>query len=123
MIMSLLIGEVHPFSREPMYNSFPNLATAFYLSDSRGNLLPVTKYFSYNTDAITHNYHTIEEIMGYQENETKSRLDKIGREMWTQILPHAYSGVIVHGITIHRVSYFLSKDTISQNDEILYQAP
>ena len=53
MIMSLLIGEVHPFSREPMYNSFPNLATAFYLSDSRLNSIhPEIRYTTYGLNTF-----------------------------------------------------------------------
>jgi hypothetical protein len=123
VILSLIIGENHPFSREPMYNSFPNLAIAFYLTDSTGHILPVKKYFGYNTDAITHNYHSIEETMGYPGNETKVILNQIGVKMWGQIRPHAYPSTITHGITLYRISYFLSKDTICQNDQILYQVP
>ena len=123
VILSLIIGESHPFSREPMYNSFPNLSVAFYLSDSSGHLLPVKKYFRYNTDAITHNYHSIEESIGYPQKESKSLLNEIGQKMWAQIRPHAYPATDTHGITIHRASYFLSKDTICQNDQILYQVP
>ena len=123
IIISLLVGEIHPFSRETMYDSFPNLAVTFYLNDSAANLLPVKKYFAYNTDAITHNYHNIEEIMGYQQVETKQRLQEVGRKMWLQIMPRAYPTTDTHGITIHRVSYFMVNNSLQQNDEILYQVP
>jgi len=121
IIISLLVGEFHPFSRETMYDSFPNLAVTFYLSDSTGNCLPVKKFFAYNTDAITHNYHNIEERMGYQKAETKQGLHEVGREMWLQIVPHALTSTVTHGVAIHRVSYFMLNNTLQQNDEILYQ--
>ena len=123
MLISITVGEIHPFSRETMYNSFPNLAVTFYLNDSTAKLLPVKKYFACNTDAITHNYHNIEEIMGYQQAKTKQGLQEVGRKMWLQIMPHAYPATVIHGITIHRVSYFMANNSLQQNDEILYRVP
>jgi hypothetical protein len=120
VLLSLVIGECHPFSRVTMYNSFSKDALAFYLSDSTGKLLPVKKYFGYSADDIAHNYWTIKETSLDYEKETQANLNEIGKAMWAQIAPRALSTQIPHSIQLHRVSYFLKDDSIIQTDIIIY---
>jgi hypothetical protein len=39
IILSLVIGERHPFTPVPMYNHFPNWAYVFYAKDNDGRIL------------------------------------------------------------------------------------
>ena len=106
-----------------MYNSFPDSAESIYLSDSAGTRLAIKKYFSYDADAITHNYHNINDNLkaGTSLKTTNSLLT--GELMWRQISPHAYKSTNVHGIEIHHLIYFLRNDSILQNDSVLYRVP
>lgn len=121
VLLSLIIGECHPFSRETMYNTFPNLAVVCYLRGEKGVLVPVKKNFSYSIDAITHNYWNIlEKTENKKDNRTHA---EFGSQLWNQIAPHAYNSTVLKRLTIHRMSYFLRNDTIIQNDTVLYQIP
>lgn len=39
-LVSLVVGQCHPFSRFPMYSSFPPTADVYYLADESGTPLP-----------------------------------------------------------------------------------
>jgi hypothetical protein len=121
VVLSLIIGEYHPFSRETMYDSFPNLAIVCYLRNSQGEIVPVKKKFHYTADNITHNYWNILEKIADKNKEMS--LKEVGANLWTQIAPHAYHSTILDGLAIHRISFFIRNDSIIQNDEILYQVP
>jgi hypothetical protein len=41
--ISLIVGQFHPFSRFPMYSSFPPTAELYYLADETGKPLPSLK--------------------------------------------------------------------------------
>jgi hypothetical protein len=42
VLLGLLIGEHHPFSRFPMYDNLPNWSHSFEVQDTSGNLIPCT---------------------------------------------------------------------------------
>lgn len=42
-VISLIVGQFQPFSRFPMYSSFPPTADVYYLADAKGDPLPTIK--------------------------------------------------------------------------------
>ena len=55
----LVIGELHPFSRYEMYNSFPSNSFCISITDTNGNLMPVQKYFNYSSFLLLHGYSNV----------------------------------------------------------------
>lgn len=90
IISSWLIGEQHPFSRYPMYNSFPNYAYIFVLENKQNEHLPLIKYSRLNSAEISHLYFSAlkkNQILEYGmgvEDDFVDRLN-IGEEMFEQI--------------------------------------
>lgn len=55
VILGLLIGEHHPFSRFPMYDNIPNWSHSFEVQDTSGNLIPC-KSLHMNGSNLNHWY-------------------------------------------------------------------
>jgi hypothetical protein len=123
ILLSLVIGEVHPFTTVPMYNKFPNYAYAYYVSDENGKMLPVGSYFNYNAGNLSHNYVAICEskkiIHGY-EVETQDQLSQVGKEMLEQLIAYRRDSIPAKILQMHRVNYFLEKDSIKTKDVVMY---
>ncbi|MCW5906470.1 MAG: hypothetical protein KIS94_01305 [Chitinophagales bacterium] len=52
ILLSLLLGEEHPFSRFDMYASFPTKATYYFLADENNNSISGMKEFSFSVFRI-----------------------------------------------------------------------
>ena len=124
IVLSLLIGEVHPFTVVPMYSSFPNWAYSFYLSDSTSRLLPIANYFKYADDELGHNYAAIceqQKIVYGNQTETKIQLECVGKQMFGLLQAHQVAPLLQSYIQLHRVCYFMQRDSINVADIIIYE--
>lgn len=82
--ISLSVGEQHPFSRFPMYNSFPNWSYAFYLTDVSGEMIPWWHAFEVDAGHIAHRFYGICQHYGIAYGhgmETEEELKFIGTEL------------------------------------------
>lgn len=125
VIICLIVGECHPFSLVSMYNSFPDKACTFYLSDSKGRLLPLKSYYHYITGDLTHNYNAICRSMnmnGGNQAETPEQLDSIGKKMMEILEQRRFLKPPVDPIQLHQVYYSLKGDSIHSSDNIIYEA-
>lgn len=52
ILLSLLLGEEHPFTRFDMYASFPTKATYYFLTDENSNSISGMKEFSFSVFRI-----------------------------------------------------------------------
>lgn len=119
VVLCLLVGENHPFSLVPMYDSFPDQSYSFYLSNEQNKILPVESYFTYRAEDIAHNYYAIYDHLS--GNETDSMLHETGQAMWQRLLPNIKpTAHLADTVYLHRVTYYLHDDTINSSDEILY---
>lgn len=124
VLLSLLIGEQHPFTRVPMYSTFPNYAYSFYLSDTANNLLPLARYYHLADDELSHHYSAIceaQHIPYGNQCESPAQLQTIGRAMLNKLKPYRYAPLPAGNIQLHRVCYFLQGDTIAQNDLVMFE--
>ena len=121
--LSLIIGEVHPFTLVPMYNNFPNWAYAFYASDDEGSLLPNNSYFKINSADLAHKYYTIcqnNNIRYGDRIETDQELNLVGRLMLNELLDSKANNSFFDKVNIHRVCYFYENDSVNSQDIIMY---
>lgn len=60
MLVSLRIGEVHPFSRSPMYSQLPNWAYVFFVVDGNGDTLYAGRHFkpAANSGNLAHIFYS-----------------------------------------------------------------
>lgn len=122
--ISLFVGEWHPFTQVPMYNSFPNYAYAFYLADSTHRPL-ISLPGKYNSGFISHQYSSIAEsknIFHGQCAETKEQNQLIGKVILDAFLNDPQKELPEGEIELHRISFVFVNDHIVKNDLILYRA-
>lgn len=121
---ALFIGEWHPFSRFPMYNSLPNWSYAFYITDTQNNIIPAV---SLNTNAgeLSHLFGSI--CQSYQIKygdgcETKNQLRLVGNNIY-KILQNDKRNIdlLKKGIKIHRIYFFYKSNHIQSISEIIYE--
>ncbi len=124
VVLSLLIGEVHPFSLVPMYNNFPNYAYAFYVSDEEGKLLPVNTYFNYGAGDLSHNYVAVcesQKVFHGYNRETSGQLAAVGKVMLQKLYTFKRDSVPAQRLQLHRVNYTLTNDSITSKDVLMYE--
>lgn len=124
MFCSVFIGEIHPFSRFPMYNSFPNWSYAFYLTDENNKLIPANE-LNTNGGKMGHTFYSICETkkINYGDGkESKKELQNIGKEMIDLILLNNKKAIKKRSkIALHRVYFYYQKDTIRNINKIIYE--
>lgn len=120
ILISIFTGEWHPFTRVPMYSSFPNYGYAFYLADSTGQ---PAFFHKYDSGFISHVYVSIAQNLhiknGFQM-ETRDELTQIGKGMLEEMLRSDKNKFPKGVITLHRVAFAFEGDTIAKHDVILY---
>lgn len=122
LILCLLLDEFHPFSRYPMYSSFPDYSYVFYLS-SEEKLVPFNGNFRMKANDVSHLYVAVCEKHNFLHGsglESDSQLTVVGKEMFEQILETKIGNLSQDSLAIHREHYFYKDGKIQKNDKILY---
>lgn len=125
IILSLLFNEFHPFSKYPMYNSFPNYAYTFYVSDEQGKLVPLQGHFQMQANELSHLYTTICETKNIKHGngmESDEELGIIGKEMLERIISSKKGTLKNDSLSIHREYYYFENGNIIKDDRELYTA-
>lgn len=126
VVLSLLIGEQHPFTLVPMYSNLPNYAYSFYLSDDKGQILPFAKYFKCADDYPAHTYNAIceDKKISYGNGlETEEQLAEIGKQMIAELKEHQYALLPKGQVQLHRINYFMENDSLKEVDSKMYEEP
>ena len=127
VVASIIIGkEFHPFSRFPMYSTFPSYSYSFYLNNERGDLVPFTNYFSVKKAwNVSHQYFSFFDFRGYNSGfgvEDSNQLGEAGKDLMHEILmspklvPFDFDTLI-----LFRRCYCLKNGTINYTDKLLYE--
>ena len=122
ILISLFVGECHPFTRVPMYNSFPNYAYAFYLADSTDKPAFFYKYISSD---LSHQYFSIAQRLNIRNGhqvETSEELTRIGKIMMENIINNDSKNFPKGRMELRRVAFAFEGDSIVKKDLILYTA-
>jgi hypothetical protein len=125
VILSLLIGDCHPFSLVSMYDSFPESATTFYLSDKKGKLLPLKSYYHYGTGDLTHFYGAFCESKNFsreEEAQSPAQLNAIGEAMISELEQHKFAALPADTVQVHQVYYFFKDGSLHQKDNVIYES-
>ena len=113
--LSWWLPEFHPFSRYPMYSSFPNYAYSFYVSDSTGQLLPYKNFFSVRASEVSPQYCEVFDNHGWVRGlgrETDSQLQTCGAELMANLIRAKKEALPASTIQLHRLYYRFDKDSI-----------
>ncbi len=122
---SLIIGEFHPFSKFPMYSSFPNWSYSFFLTDSNNKFIPFNK-FNMSGGEMGHWFYSICENKKIQYGngmESRQELNLVGNEMIELMFKkNKYVSTIAErkNIKLYRLFCFYSNDTIQKKYYLMY---
>jgi len=126
LLVLLIRREFHPFSRFPMYDSFPNWGYVFYVLNERNEIVPYKKRFSINKDAgnVAHNFYIYSNQhkldCGYGI-ESPEHLHDAGREMMAMIIKNEpVAEMDFDTLRLYRRYYFLENNAIKYKDDLMY---
>ena len=120
----LALGETHPFSQYPMYNSFPNWSYVFFFTDKNQNLIPCN-HIGTTGGELAHKFYSIMENSGYSygyEQEDPNHLKEVGAIIVDQL---DFKAVINNNIPedsahLVRICYKFKGDSIKSSKQIIY---
>ena len=128
LVISLSIGvEFHPFSRFPMYSSFPNSAYVFFLKNENDSIVPFHKYFSpaKNTGYVAHIFYSYFKYHGYSnvnDYDNPVYLRSAGKEIVRMIVNgENLSKSGFDSLKLYRRNYYLQNDVIQYRDKMMYE--
>ena len=127
LTISLLIGEFHPFSRYPMYSSFPNYAYVFYLSNEKEEIVPFVNNFGFSKNAnfIAAAFYSISNHNNYTYgfgNEKAEQLQHTGKEIMDLILYRENTARFdFDTLKLYRRHYFIKNSQIHYTDKIMHE--
>lgn len=122
LFFSLIIGEFHPFSQFPMYNSFPNWSYVFYFSDENDKIIP-TKQLHTNTGHLSHIFYTACESIGIDYGngiESKESLYILGETIAKQVALQVKLST-PKKVKLHRVFLHKENNKIIKKDVLIYE--
>lgn len=121
--LSWFIGEQHPFSRIPMYHSFPKYAYVFYLEDLNNQLVPFKEISKLHAAEMSHLYYAAlkKRNISYGEGREDSLVNyyHIGLEVFENIDWHSEEDKI--GLKMKRKLLTTQNDMLIEEEEILYE--
>ena len=123
LLLCLMIGETHPFSLVEMYNSFPNFARTFLLTDSHENVLPFNEYYWLNSSDLSHKYTTAVELIESKkpgQKLTPDDLQKVGEIMMKALLDNSKKPVKTDSIKLYLITNYMSNDSVQTDKQLLY---
>lgn len=123
MLGAYLLGEFHPFSHFPMYNSIPNWSYVFYFVDEHNRLIPCDKL---NTDGgvLGHLYANIAEynkIPYGSGTESKQQLNLIGEQITEQTLAKVKVPLAAKKLKLVRVYYHFKEGNLVPKLQCMYE--
>ena len=117
--LSLIIGDVHPFSRYEMYNSFPSTALAISATDKNGKLLPIQDYFKYSSFSLLHSYYALlPSVQQYYTNPDSIQYHTV-KIVVENMLPYA-KVPLPKSIQFHFQIFHTQGSQIQINDKLLF---
>ncbi|MBS1624592.1 MAG: hypothetical protein JST83_11265 [Bacteroidetes bacterium] len=125
VILSLCIGECHPFSRVSMYDSFPQDAYTFYISDGQNAVLPLTRYSRMTTDGVTHFFNAWREYRKVSADtlmKNERLYAEAGQAIAREIRKHQYANHPLGDFRVHEIFFFAQGDTIKNEDKVMYES-
>lgn len=123
ILLSLFMNEFHPFSRFPMYSSFPNWSYSFFITDSSNQFIPFKKV-NISGGEMGHWFYSIcesKKIKYGDGMESKQDLKLVGKEMMNLLWRrNDFSDNKKTDIKLYRLYYSYNADTIQKKYFILY---
>jgi len=115
----LLLRETHPFSRFPMYSSFPNWSYCFYLTNEDNKIISFSN-FELDGGSVGHLYGSVSQELNipYGEfMESNIELQKIGNRMM-EIMMESKS-VKNQKLKLYRKAFYYEKDSILAKSDLM----
>ena len=123
VLLSWKIGENHPFTRVPMYHSFPDYAYVFYLEDENQQVIPFKPVSKLHAPEVSHLYFSALRDRGIKygkgQEDSLFVLYELGEEMYSNISwkidPFETCA------SLRRTQYQLNDGVLKVTDKILYE--
>lgn len=124
IVLSLLLPEVQPFSRYPMYSQFPDNAETFLIRDGHGHMIPTHRYFAPGAADLSHlYYHLMADYTRPSAGFTsQSSIDSaVGIALYRLLMANQKVHPDLDTICVNMQVIRLSKDQYSINETTLYK--
>ena len=97
-----VFGESHPFTRYPMFSSFPNYADYYYTEDENGHYLATTPVFGRSTGEIKDLFQVRQDKYGLSDRVLADQIT-IGKEVGPELLKSLQPGIRLRQLNIIHV--------------------
>lgn len=125
LILCLLIGEVHPFTKMPMYDRFVNYAYSFKVTDKAGNIIPANRHYRVNCGSLAHKFYvicnTLQVNCGF-EKETTQELQLVGKQLLKELEASRKTNPPADTICLYLVNHYFDNDSIVKTERLMYAA-
>lgn len=115
----LTFGETHPFSRFPMYSSFPNWSYVFYITDEEDHIIPFEDINIHGAE-VSHLYYLLCEDLGIRSGdfeESNKELEILGSKMLAILKEQQQFNYDT--LKLYRKGYYLENDSIISLTELM----
>ncbi|MFT5665920.1 MAG: hypothetical protein ACI9DK_000095 [Vicingaceae bacterium] len=115
----LVFGEIHPFSRFPMYSHFPNWSYSFYVTSEQDEIVPFSN-FETNGGTMGHLYGSSADQLNISYGnfmESNKELEQIGASMMNSLLSH--SPHKDKHYKLYRKAFFFKNDSIQNRIDLM----
>lgn len=123
LILCLIIGEAHPFTRVSMYNNFTKYAYSFKLTDNKENLIPFEKYYRVSSSALAHKFVVIAQELTpawAYGSETPETLAIIGRELLKELQESKKTTPPADTLRLYLVRHYMYSDSLMKTEKLIY---
>ena len=127
----LLVEDFHPFSRYPMYSSFPNWGYVFFLKNEKDSTLFINRAFgdtkNNNTGYISHHFYSLCNTYHYYYGDGKEKTEELraaGKEILQSLLAKERRLMdYADTLKLNQRFYFLKNNQLSYRDRLMYEIP
>jgi len=118
---SMIIGEKHPFTQVPMYNSFPNQIPIIAMCNLQNEPIPFNKNFSISAGGVIHKYWQItRSVIRGNELYDENKVDEMaGNSIFQELIDGRNKNVNKDSLKLVMFTYSLQNDSIYSTFKIL----
>lgn len=124
IILSLLLPEVQPFSRYPMYSQFPDHAQTFLIRDEHGKMVPLHRYFTPGAADLSHLYYHLmaQYPVSSSDQSVQASIDStVGRALYQLLLANQTARPGIDTIYVNMQTIHISSGQFYTNEITLYK--
>ena len=122
LVCSLVFGEFHPFSKFPIYSSFPNWSYCFFIQNTKGDTLFWDKELGTYEASVSHMYSSIcqyENIKYGHGMESAEELEIVGNLIMNQVIENQPKSLKMDTLYLWRKHFSVHSGSIHEESALI----